>query len=167
MSGDEYSLTTDRGAWSVEAEPSSRIDGSRFDELMAAARAVRDNAYAPYSRFRVGSAVLMDGEIATGCNVENASYGGTLCAERVAVSTAVAAGHRRLQLVAVSTDASGEDAIENRSPCGLCRQFLSEFADANTLVLLDGGSSPSAEIVGNVIPFDALLPWRFRLGESS
>ncbi|MCX5747258.1 MAG: cytidine deaminase [Proteobacteria bacterium] len=92
-------------------------------ELEAAALAVRDRAYAPYSKFHVGAAVLVDGTIYTGANVENASYPLCVCAERCAIGVAVAAGGTRLAAVAVCTDASPPS-----SPCGACRQVLVEFA---------------------------------------
>jgi cytidine deaminase len=92
--------------------------------LEARARAVQDNAYAPYSKFKVGAAVLMDGKIFEGVNVENSSYPLGVCAERNAVAAAVTAGARHLGAVAVCTDASPPS-----SPCGACRQVLREFAD--------------------------------------
>ncbi len=92
-------------------------------DLEAAARAAQASAYAPYSKFKVGAAVKVDGEIYEGCNVENASYPLSVCAERNAIAAAVAAGGRHLEEVAVVTDASPPS-----SPCGACRQVLREFA---------------------------------------
>jgi len=97
------------------------------DRLIAAALAARKHAYSPYSgRFKVGSAVLTgDGHIYTGCNVENASFGATVCAERVAVLKAVSDGHRRITAVAIVVDSP-----EPIPPCGVCLQVLNEFGRA-------------------------------------
>ena len=93
-------------------------------ELLEAARAVRPRAYAPYSHFLVGAALLSrSGKIYTGCNVENISYGLTLCAERSAVAAAVADGEREFAAIAIVADT--EKPI---SPCGACRQVLAEFS---------------------------------------
>ena len=100
--------------------------------LISAACEARTRAYARYSHYDVGAAVLTgDGRIFTGANVENAVYGLTICAERAAVFTAVSAGHRRIKAIAVCTQNAG-------SPCGACRQVLSEFAGDIPVWLVDG-----------------------------
>ena len=100
--------------------------------LIQAAIEVRQQAYAPYSNYPVGAALLMeDGKIVTGVNVENSSYGLTICAERTAVTKAITAGYRKILAVAVATDNAG-------SPCGACRQVLTEFAGDVPVYLVDG-----------------------------
>lgn len=94
------------------------------DELIEAALAAQGRAYAPYSRFNVGAAVLADGKIVSGANVENASYGLAICAERNAIARAVFEGAKGIDVVVVATDVSPP-----ASPCGACRQVMMEFAD--------------------------------------
>ena len=100
-------------------------------QLIAASIESRLRAYAPYSSYQVGAAILAaDGRVFTGCNVENASYGMTLCAERVAVASAVAAGSREFSALAVATAGGG-------TPCGACRQVLVEFCEDLPVLLVD------------------------------
>jgi cytidine deaminase len=119
--------------------------------LGRAAVQARRRAYAPYSRFQVGAAVRAGGRIHAGCNVENASYGLTVCAERGAVAGAVAAGARRLEAVAV---ASG--TVPPTPPCGMCLQTLAEFAGPELPVLLLGARGAREETT-----LGALLPHAF------
>jgi len=123
--------------------------------LDAAERALR-NAHAPYSHYRVGAAVLGDGgKIFAGCNVENASYGLTICAERVAVGEAVAAGNSNIRAIAVVSDGP-----EVPWPCGACRQVLVEFAKEDTPMLVAiRGHLRAAELT----TLGELLPHAFRL----
>ena len=103
------------------------------DALIAAALAARENAFAPYSKFRVGAAIEdSGGRIHTGCNVENATYGLTVCAERVAVFKAVSEGVRKFRRVAIAADT---DALT--PPCGACRQILWEFCGDVEIVLVN------------------------------
>jgi cytidine deaminase len=107
------------------------LDEALRQQLLDQARRAREHAYAPYSRFTVGAAVLTaTGEIFSGCNIENASLGATICAERVAIFRAVAAGCRDLTALAVIADTP-----EPVAPCGLCRQVLAEF-NPDCLVLM-------------------------------
>jgi len=118
-------------------------------ELMARAMEMRAYSYAPYSQFAVGAALLCaDGAVFTGCNVENASYGGAICAERTAAVKAVSAGHREDWL----TLAIAGSCDEFCWPCGLCRQFLYEFAPG--LIVLAGRGDGGFETarLSNLLP---------------
>jgi cytidine deaminase len=118
---------------------------------VAAARAARQHAVAPFSRFKVGAALeTADGTIVTGCNVENATYGLTICAERVAMFKALSDGHRRFRRAAVVAD-----TIAPTPPCGACRQILWEFAGDIEIVLAN------LTAVTNVCQLAALLPLPF------
>lgn len=123
--------------------------------LLTAAREAAGHAYCPYSNFHVGAAVLADGRIFPGCNVENASYGLTICAERNAIFAAIASGARRIQAIALAcVDATDAAPASLRMPCGACRQVMAEFADPRTPVHIDG--------VGTLTIAD-LLPSAFQL----
>ena len=135
-----------------EASPLSARARAR---LLDVARAVRARAYAPYSRFRVGAAVLDErGRIFAGCNVENASYGLTVCAERNAIAAAVAAGARQIRAIAIVTAARPP-----APPCGACRQVIDEFATPHAPVLMAGPRGHTA-VTRTVAE---LLPYAFRL----
>lgn len=127
-----------------------RLSETEARSLLAVARQAAAAAYVPYSSFPVGAAVLTtEGIVITGCNVENASYGLTVCAERVAVWTAVAAGHRRVRAVAVAASKAA-----GTTPCGACRQVLREFAPAadDLVVVLDGATGPEQIVLGDLLP---------------
>lgn len=112
-----------------------------WEPLLVAARAARQHSYSPYSRFAVGAAVLADdGEVYAGCNMENRSFGLTVCAERVAVGSAIAAGAKGLEAVLVVTDSRPPSP-----PCGLCRETLTEFATPELPILLVGGEGERVE----------------------
>ena len=129
-------------------EKSMKMDLTR---LIAAARRARLTAYAPYSKYKVGAAVLtLSGKIYTGCNIENAAYPSGLCAERVAVFKAVSEGERELIALAVVTSNLG-------SPCGACRQVFSEFAQDDAIVVL----APARGARRKHLTMKQILPDRF------
>lgn len=130
------------------------VAGAR-EALMAAARAAVGRAYAPYSSYRVGAAVLTeDGRIFAGANVENASYGLTICAERSAVFAAVAAGARRLRAVAIASDRDPAPV-----PCGACRQVLAEFAPPDTPIFVVASSGAIRRFrLGALLPHGFAFP---------
>jgi cytidine deaminase len=125
----------------------------RFRKLIAAARTAQRDAYAPYSKFRVGAALLTkSGKVYTGCNVENASYGLTICAERVAIGKAISEGHRKFQAIAVAAPSAGV------SPCGACRQVLAEFGEC---VVICADSRNTRRVRIHLL--SELLPHAFKL----
>lgn len=126
----------------------SRVNRAR---LLALARRARRRAHAPYSRFKVGAALLTaSGKVATGCNVENASYGLTICAERNAIFHAIASGERKFAAMAIV--AASKQPLR---PCGACLQVMAEFAP-ELRVILDNGRGIEEFLL------DDLLPQRFR-----
>lgn len=106
-------------------------------ELIKKALEARENAYAPYSHFAVGAAVMTkDGLVYTGCNIENASYGATNCAERTAIFKAVSEGHKEFVKIAIAGGKIGEEITEYAYPCGVCRQVIGEFCNTKEMVVL-------------------------------
>jgi len=124
-----------------------------MDKLIAEAKMAREKAYAPYSNFKVGAAVLTsNGKIFSGCNIENSSYGLSICAERVAIFNAVSSGYREFTKIAVVTDSE-----PSASPCGACRQVIFEFGDDIEVIM----SNLKGDI--KIMKIDELLKDGFKL----
>lgn len=123
-----------------------------YQNLISKALLARKNSYSPYSKFKVGAAVLTeDGKIYTGCNIENASYGATNCAERTAIYKAVSEGYKTIKAIAIV-------GVENdyTYPCGICRQVIAEFATEGTKIIL--GKNEKEYLVRTL---DEILPGAF------
>ena len=129
------------------------MNDEQRQQLLTAAIDAREQAYAPHSKFLVGAALLTDDDqIICGCNVENASYGLTICAERNAVFAAVAQGHRKFQAIALAT-------VGGATPCGACRQVLAEFCDDLPILIVDVEQPDRVTETSLAV----LLPGRFKL----
>ncbi len=108
-----------------------------YENLVKLASEIKQNAYAPYSNFHVGAALIGNsGNIYTGVNVENASYGATICAERTAICKAISEGEKSIKAIAISSDSE-----DYTFPCGICRQVISEFADKDLVILCSNNKS--------------------------
>jgi len=119
-----------------------------LEELVEAAKRVRENAFAPYSNFKVGSAVISeDGKIFSGCNVESASFGLTICAERVAIWKAVSEGETELAGIAVVADTE-----ELTPPCGVCRQIIWEFCGDVPVILANLKGDVEKTLISELLP---------------
>jgi len=130
------------------------LSASERQDLVQRAISIAEAAYAPYSKFRVGSAVLGQAGIYAGANVENASWGLSLCAERSALSAALAAGDREIRAIAVACiDADPKGPIAGTIPCGACRQWIAELAPGATILIANREEEYS---------IDDLLPSAFR-----
>lgn len=132
-----------------------KAESALLDELVQRAKKVRKNAHAPYSKYKVGAALATkSGRIFEGCNVENSSFGATICAERGAIMQMVAAGEDKPVAIAIVTQGD-----EPAAPCGICRQVLSEFAPDLTIAMVGLGSKDGEH--GKVMHLEELLPMQF------
>lgn len=117
-------------------------------ELLELARKAMENAYAPYSNFKVGAALLCkDGTVFTGCNIENSSYGAANCAERTAIFKAVSEGHKDFAAIAIVSSGGGETY-----PCGICRQVMGEFAPGLHIILERENGEPVTYLFNEIMP---------------
>ena len=121
-----------------------------YRDLVLKATEAREQAYAPYSNFKVGAAVLtVDGKVFTGCNIENASYGATNCAERTAIFKAVSEGHKTVKAIAIVGD-----LLNYTFPCGICRQVIAEFAleEGTDIILAKDESNFLIKTLAELLP---------------
>ena len=133
-----------------------------YDELVKKALEARKKAYAPYSHFQVGAALLAeDGTVFTGCNVENASYPVGICAERNAFSHAVCEGHTTFVALAIVGAPSEKNGSDLCAPCGMCRQFIREFCRGDFPVLLPKCGEDGELLEKNIYTLEELLPESF------
>jgi cytidine deaminase len=133
----------------------SSTKGAIAEKIWKKACGARDLAYAPYSKFQVGSAIETDsGEFFCGTNVENASYGGTVCAERIAIFKAVSEGFKKFKRIAVVSELNGKAV----PPCGMCLQVIAEFCGPETEIIL---ATPSS--IQKIYKLSDLLPVQFKL----
>ena len=120
-----------------------------MEKLIEKAKTAMESSYCPYSKFKVGAAVLTESDnIYSGCNIENASYGATVCAERTAVLKAISAGEKRIAKIAI---VSGSETMPY--PCGICLQVLSEFADGNLeIIIINNCEKTEKTLLKNLMP---------------
>lgn len=125
------------------------LSGDIRNRLIEAAKQARKNAYAPYSGdFKVGAAVVTeDGSVFEGCNIENSSFGATICAERVAIFKAICEGFRKIRALAVVTQSTSPDP-----PCGLCLQVLAEFSDDAEVIMLNTSGNTKTSNIRRLLP---------------
>ena len=133
------------------------MDNLPIKELIQTALDARKNAYAPYSHYQVGAALLSsDGTIYSGCNIENASYGATNCAERTAFFSAVSEGKRVFLAIAITGGLEGEEISDYAVPCGICRQIMQEFCGDDFQVIVAKSTEDFRQY-----PFSEILPFGF------
>lgn len=141
----------------ASSKAKKKVDAALFDELVQRAKKARKHAYAPYSKYKVGAALATkSGRIFDGCNVENASFGATICAERGAIMQMIAAGEDEPVALAVVTQGK-----EPAAPCGICRQVLAEFTKDMPIAMIGLGAKDGEH--GEVVQLADLLPMMFEL----
>ena len=139
----------------------NKLDNMQIAKLISTALLARESAYVPYSGYAVGAALLTaDSDIYKGCNIENASYGATNCAERTAFFKAVSEGEREFQAIAIAGGIAGEEPVDYAYPCGVCRQVMKEFCEPDFKVIVVKSVSDY-----KIFTLDELLPYGFG-GES-
>ena len=135
------------------------MNKKKREELLLEAIEARKNAYTPYSHFQVGAALLAkDGKVYRGCNIENAAFGSTMCAERTAFFKAVSEGEREFEAIAIVGGPEGGELRSICDPCGNCRQVMAEFCNADFEIIF---GSKKSDI--SVYTLEQLLPLRFKL----
>lgn len=136
----------------------------KYQDLIERAFQVRKKAYSPYSNFKVGAALLCkNGNVYEGCNIENGAFSPTICAERVAFVEAVKNGEREFEAVAIVTGPKDANVYEMGSPCGVCRQFMSEFCNDDFKIIMTKIKSNGELIDSKEFTMDEILPKRFKL----
>lgn len=120
------------------------MDKQQLFTLISSAKEARKSSYSPYSEYCVGAALLASsGEIVTGCNIENAAYGPTICAERTAIFKAISEGVRSFEAIAIAGSPKGDLITQFAYPCGVCRQVMMEFCDPDTFIIICVGPDDS------------------------
>lgn len=136
----------------------------KYLKLVKSAFEIRRMAYTPYSNFKVGAALLCgNGKTYVGCNIENGAYGPSICAERVAFVEAVKNDERDFDAIAIVTGPKGADIYEMGSPCGVCRQFMSEFCDDNFKIIMTKMTKEGELLDSKILTMKEILPDRFKL----
>lgn len=136
----------------------------KYQDLIEKAFQVRKKAYTPYSHFKVGAALLCkNGNVYEGCNIENGAFSPTICAERVAFVEAIKNGERDFEAVAIVTGPKDANVYEMGSPCGVCRQFMSEFCQDDFKIIITKMRSNGELIDSKELTMDEILPKRFKL----
>lgn len=136
----------------------------KYIRLINKAFEIRKKAYTPYSGYKVGAALLCgNGKIYLGCNIENSAFGPSICAERTAFVEAVKNGERDFDAIAIVTGRDNADVYEMASPCGVCRQFMSEFCDDSFKIIMTKMDKEGNLLDSKIFNMNEILPDRFKL----